>query len=67
MLKKFGAVINLDEMEESILKKFLLNFQGSAEAIDREYKKKADVLKVGVKELPIEIVTSFKMKCLVLM
>lgn len=65
MLKKFGAIIDLDEMEESILKKFLLNVQGSAEAIDREYKKKADGLKVGVKELRFEILTSFKTKCLI--
>lgn len=54
MLKKFGAIIDLDEMEESILKKFLLNFQGSAEAIDREYKNKADGLKVGMKEIHLK-------------
>lgn len=46
MLKKFGTIIDLDEMEESILKKFLLNAQGSAEAIDKEYQKKANELKV---------------------
>lgn len=46
MLKKFGTVIDLDEMEENILKRFLLNFEGSAETIDKEHKKKSDELKV---------------------
>lgn len=48
MMKKFGAVVDLDEMEESILKKFLLNAQGSVEAIDKEYEKKANELRVSL-------------------
>lgn len=46
MTKKFGAIVDLDEMEESILKKFLLNAQGNAEAIEREYTNKANETKV---------------------
>lgn len=59
MSKRFGLIIDLDEMEESILKKCLLNSQGSAEAIDNEYQKKANELKVHKHNLEIPFFSHF--------
>lgn len=51
LMKKFGAVVDLDEMEESILKKYLLNVQGNVEAIDSEYHAKTNELKVTLRHV----------------
>ena len=47
MIQKFGAVVDLDEMEEAILKKFLYKMQSNGETICTEYERKIGCLKVS--------------------
>lgn len=46
MMKKFGTTIDLNEMEESILRQLLLAKQLNVDSIDEDYKRKSMQLKV---------------------
>lgn len=46
MIKKFGTTVDLNEMEESILRRLLISKKMNVDSIDEEYKKKSNKLKV---------------------
>lgn len=47
MVKKFGTTVDLNEMEESILRRLVINRKMNVDSIDEEYKKKLNKLKVN--------------------
>lgn len=47
MLKKFGRIINLDDLEETILRRFTYDMRANIDDIRKEYQRKISDIKVG--------------------
>lgn len=47
MIKKFGRVVDLDELEEAILRRFVYEMRTNKEDVKKEYAKKINEVKVS--------------------
>lgn len=48
MQKKFGVMLKLDDLEETILKKFVYNHRANVDDLHTEYRRRATELKVTI-------------------